>query len=117
MSLSLSKGSDMREWDFHQQQQHNQYYQRGGEEGMPAQLGCLMFIVLGLLFFSWHVHYEAAVDSAVEQVKLIVALSPLVLLLAARFLSAVDAPATPRDVPWGVAFVLVAVLFLISRRS
>ena len=83
-----------------------------------------MGIMLLLLSLSWYMNYEAAVESAAEQVKMMVALSPLVILLAARWLSAAESGSFPfslfmveREAPWGVAAVLVLLLFLVSYRS
>ncbi|XP_030458699.2 uncharacterized protein LOC115679233 [Syzygium oleosum] len=88
----------------------------------------VLFLVLG---FSWYVNYEYMVEDLVTQVKLFLMLCPLVLLLVVHFLSAEDWRRVPLIVslpekesfhraggsPWGVALLLVFLLFMISRQS
>ncbi|RYR49550.1 hypothetical protein Ahy_A07g036061 isoform B [Arachis hypogaea] len=84
------------------------------------------------LGFSWYLNYEPIMESLMEQVKLVLMVSPLVLLLVLHLvtnygdgglLSSVI-PLPERDslhraggTPWGVGLVLVILLFMVSYQS
>ncbi|KAF9599345.1 hypothetical protein IFM89_036802 [Coptis chinensis] len=99
---------------------------------LPLHL-CFFFVIL-LLFMgiSWYINYESIFESVVDQVKLVVMVSPLLLLLAVHWLSSGDRDrvpflfSLPREreslhraggSPWGVGFLLVFLLFMISYQS
>ncbi|KAI3434226.1 uncharacterized protein J3R85_006682 [Psidium guajava] len=89
----------------------------------------VLFLVLG---FSWYVNYESVVEDMMTQVKLFLMLCPVVLLLLVHVLSnEEDRNRVPfflampeRDSlhraggsPWGVAAVLVFLIFMVSYQS
>ncbi|XP_030447215.1 uncharacterized protein LOC115670155 [Syzygium oleosum] len=89
----------------------------------------ILFLVLG---FSWYINYESVVEDVMSQVKLFLMLCPVVLLLLVHFLSNEEdwnrVPyflAMPeRDSlhraggsPWGIAAVLVFLIFMVSYQS
>ncbi|KAK3443512.1 uncharacterized protein LOC104433794 [Eucalyptus grandis] len=88
----------------------------------------VLFLVLG---FSWYINYEYMFEDLVTQMKLFLMLCPIVLLLVVHFLSAADRRRVPLIVslpekeslhraggsPWGVALLLVFLLYLISHQS
>lgn len=85
----------------------------------------ILFFVLGL---SWYINYESKLEEMVNQVKLFLMLSPLLLLLLLHCLSGglpffLPLP-TEKDSlhraggsPWGVAALLVFLFFMISHQS
>lgn len=110
---------------------YSNYYYYLDQFSFPLHL---CFFVLGLflvLGFSWYINYEYMFQDLVSQVRLFIMLCPVVLLLAVHFLSAEDRRRVPLIVslpekeslhraggsPWGVALLLVFLLFMISRQS
>ncbi|KAJ6851683.1 uncharacterized protein M6B38_258265 [Iris pallida] len=94
----------------------------------------LCFFLLTLFLFvgvSWYLSYESLVESVADQLRVLLILSPLLLLLAVHWLSSGGGDRVPfvlwlpeRDSfhraggsPWGVALVLVLVLFMVSYHS
>ncbi|XP_010557045.1 PREDICTED: uncharacterized protein LOC104826176 [Tarenaya hassleriana] len=97
---------------------------------VPLHLCVFIFILLVLVLISWYASYEPIVEGFMEQVKLALMASPLLLLLAVHFLSKDDAfrrglvPLNEREslyraggTPWGVAFLLVFLFFMLSYQS
>jgi len=86
-----------------------------------------------LLGFSWYSSYEPIMESFMDEVKLVLMVSPLLLLLVVHFLcnygggggvlsSLVPLPERESlhragGTPWGVGFVLVLLLFMVSYQS
>nr|KYP59044.1 hypothetical protein KK1_014470 [Cajanus cajan] len=85
------------------------------------------------LGFSWYSNYESIVESIMDQVKLVLMVSPLLLLLVLHFFSNYAShggffsslvPLPQRETlhggagtPWGVALLLVLLLFMVSYQS
>ncbi|XP_010531142.1 PREDICTED: uncharacterized protein LOC104807528 [Tarenaya hassleriana] len=89
----------------------------------------LFFIVVVSFVFSlsWYLNYESVLEETLNQVKLFLMLSPLILLLLLHFFSRdlsffVPLP-EPDSIhraggsPWGVALVLVVIFFMVSYQS
>ncbi|KAM0949159.1 hypothetical protein DsansV1_C06g0067321 [Dioscorea sansibarensis] len=114
------------------------YYQNSPQYGgsssynqvstLPIHLCFFLVILLLFMGLSWYMSYESAFESVMEQLKLMLILSPLVLLLAVHWLSqrtpALLIPLPEKESfhraggsPWGVAFVLVLLMFMISYQS
>ncbi|KAJ6791384.1 uncharacterized protein M6B38_244555 [Iris pallida] len=115
---------------------HNNHHHHSGTPPLPLHL---CFFLLTLFLFvgvSWYLSYESALERAVDQLRVLLVLSPLALLLAVHWLSsgggsgggrrsvpfAVSLP--ERDSfhraggsPWGVGLVLVLLLFMVSYQS
>lgn len=110
------------------------YYSRS-EPCMPLHLCfflCILFMFVG---FSWYSNYESVIESVLDQIKLVLMVSPLVLLLAVHLLASVEGrarragfstfiPLPEKDslhraggTPWGVGFLLVFLFFMISYQS
>ncbi|EPS69146.1 hypothetical protein M569_05622, partial [Genlisea aurea] len=96
----------------------------------PLHLWCLLVILLSFVGLTWYTSYETAVGGFFEQMRLLLLLSPLLILGAVHLLAAVDGPifnffqSQERDsfnraggTPWGVGVLLVLVLFMISYQS
>ncbi|CAN0907559.1 hypothetical protein LINGRAHAP2_LOCUS24861 [Linum grandiflorum] len=87
-----------------------------------------MAILVSVLGFSWYINYESVIEDLINQIKFLLILSPILLLLLLHCLSRfpnfyVPLP-TERDSlhraggsPWGVALLLVFLLFMISYQS
>ncbi|XP_039126814.1 uncharacterized protein LOC120262960 [Dioscorea cayenensis subsp. rotundata] len=113
------------------------YYQNSPQYGsssynqvptLPIHLCFFLVILLLFMGISWYMSYESAFESVMEQLKLMLILSPLVLLLAVHWLSQRSPelliPLPEKESfhraggsPWGVAFVLVLLMFMISYQS
>ncbi|PON52400.1 Small heat shock protein HSP [Trema orientale] len=105
------------------------------EPCLPLHLCFFLCILLMFVGFSWYSNYESVIESALDQIKLVLMLSPLVLLLAVHLLANVETgarragfstfiPLPQRDslhraggTPWGVGFLLVLLFFMISYQS
>lgn len=106
---------------------HHSYLDYISYFSMPLHLFFFIFILFSILCLSWYINYESKLEDLINQVKLFLMLSPLVLLLAVRCLSSnfpVFMPFPERDSlhraggsPWGVALLLVLLLFMISYQS
>ncbi|XP_059441395.1 uncharacterized protein LOC132173802 [Corylus avellana] len=101
------------------------------QPAVPLHL-CFFFLILVMfLGFSWYINYEPVLESVFDQVKMVLIVSPLLLLLVVHFLSNDErrrfsylVPLPEKDsihraggTPWGVGFVLVLLLFMISYHS
>ncbi|XP_054813973.1 uncharacterized protein LOC129314535 [Prosopis cineraria] len=107
-------------WSSHQQQQ----------PGFPLHLCVFLLTLFMFLGFSWYINYEPIMESLMDQVKMVLMVSPLLLLLVLHFLSNSDGffssliPFSDKDslqraggTPWGVGFLLVFLFFMISYQS
>ncbi|XP_059071691.1 uncharacterized protein LOC131868963 [Cryptomeria japonica] len=92
----------------------------------------LVGIIVLFVMFSWYMSYEAAYESVMDQLSLVVMASPVVILLAVHWLSAKEKhhpfssvmPCAERHTihkaggsPWGVGFLLLFLMFMISYQS
>ncbi|KAK4738358.1 hypothetical protein R3W88_002055 [Solanum pinnatisectum] len=92
---------------------------------------CFFFLVL-FMFVSvtWYINYESIFEGIMDQFKFLLMLSPLVLLLIVHLLSNFEKslifniPLPEQDsfhragaTPWGIGFLLVLLLFMISHHS
>jgi hypothetical protein len=109
---------------------HNNY---SHEEAPPLPLHLCFFLLTLFLFigFSWYMSYESVFQTLANQVRLLIMMSPLVLLLAVHLMSTNERQHVPffislpeRDSlhrvggsPWGVGLVLVLLLLMISYQS
>ncbi|CAI0476396.1 unnamed protein product [Linum tenue] len=104
---------------------------------MPLHLFFFIAILLFFLAFSCYIRYESALEDLMILAKLFLMLSPLLLLLLVHCLSAgannnddggrrfsLYIPLPERDSlhraggsPWGVAVVLVFLVFMVSYQS
>lgn len=95
----------------------------------PVQLLFIILIVFFLIFISWYMAYESALEDTMDQLKLFLMISPLILLLAVRCMSKTGIPtiALPRSEPnaihragsspWGVGLLVLVLLLMISYQS
>uniref|UniRef100_A0A5B7BLD3 Uncharacterized protein n=1 Tax=Davidia involucrata TaxID=16924 RepID=A0A5B7BLD3_DAVIN len=98
---------------------------------LPIHLCFFLVIVFFILGFSWYINYESMLEDLMDQLKLLLMVSPVVLLLVVHWLSSEDRQRVPFVIslpekdslhraggsPWGVAVLLVFLLFMISYQS
>lgn len=106
-------------------------YSSQSQQPLPIHLYFFLVILFMFLSLSWYMNYESLFEGFFDQIKLALIVSPLVLLLALHVLSNFDTtwstffvPLPEQDsfhraggTPWGVGFVLVLLLFLLSYQS
>ncbi|KAL3815022.1 hypothetical protein ACJIZ3_016290 [Penstemon smallii] len=78
---------------------------------------------------SWYIHYESIFEGLFDQIKLVLMVSPLLLLLLLHLLSTFqkqmssfsfpeqDSIHRAGGTPWGVGLLLVLLFFMISYQS
>lgn len=105
------------------------YYSFWDYLSIPLHLILLIVIVFFMLGFSWYINYESMFEDMMSQFKLFLMLLPLLLLLLVHCLSTGGLPTFLLPLPekdslhraggspWGVAFLLVFLLFMISYQS
>lgn len=99
---------------------------------LPLHLIFFLLTLLMFVGFSWYSNYEPIMESIMDQVKMVLMVSPLLLLLVVHFLSNYGdggvfsslIPLPERDslhraggTPWGVGLFLVLLLFMVSYQS
>lgn len=99
---------------------------------MSLHLCLFLFTLFALISLSWYMAYESVLESLLEQLRLGLMLSPLLLLLLVHWLSDderrrvlffIPLPMERESFhqaggsPWGVALVLVLLIFMISYQS
>ncbi|KAK7271521.1 hypothetical protein RJT34_27490 [Clitoria ternatea] len=100
---------------------------QNSQPALPLHLCFFLLTLFMFLGFSWYLNYEPIMESFMDQVKLVLMISPLLLLLVVHFLSnygdggvlsSLNIPLPERDgTPWGVGLILVVLLFMISYHS
>ncbi|CAL9115579.1 unnamed protein product [Musa acuminata var. zebrina] len=109
------------------------YYNPSYAQSPPLPLHLCFFLLTLFMFIglSWYMTYESVFESLFNQIKLLLMVSPLLLLLVVHWLSndprrrvSLFAPLAERDTfhrdggsPWGVALALVLLMFMISYQS
>lgn len=98
---------------------------------LPLHLCFFLAILFSFVGFTWYINYESMIEDLMDQLKLILILSPLLLLLLLHILSSDQRQFIPFIIPlpdkdslhraggspWGVAFLLVFLLFMVSYKS
>lgn len=98
---------------------------------IPLPLCFLLGVVFLMLGFTWYINYESKFEDLMFQLKLILMATPIILLLVVHWLSSEDRGWVPFFIrlpekdslhraggsPWGVAALLVFLLFMISYQS
>ncbi|KAK4344836.1 hypothetical protein RND71_035012 [Anisodus tanguticus] len=91
---------------------------------------CFFFLVLfTFVSITWYINYESIFEGIMDQMKLVLMVSPLLLLLVVHLLSCLEKslffiPLPDQEsfhkaggTPWGVGLLLVLLLFMISYQS
>ncbi|EXB87366.1 hypothetical protein L484_016712 [Morus notabilis] len=86
---------------------------------IPLHLFIFILIVLFMLVFSWYINYESRFEDMMTLAKFFLILLPLLLIILFHCLPLPEKDSLHRAgaTPWGVAFVLVFLLFMISHQS
>ncbi|KAK1314876.1 hypothetical protein QJS10_CPA06g02271 [Acorus calamus] len=110
----------------------NSHYSSSSSPAIPIHLCFFLFTLLTFMGLTWYVNYESVMESLIDQMRLAVALSPLVLLFVVHYLSGEDRRRVPFMVslpeereslhraggsPWGVGLLLVLLLLMVSYQS
>ncbi|XP_057459107.1 uncharacterized protein LOC130749751 [Lotus japonicus] len=105
---------------------------QNSEPAFPLHLCFFLLTLFTFLGFSWYSNYEPIMESIMDQMKLVLMVSPLVLLLVVHFvcnygdggvlsslipLPEKDSLHRAGGTPWGVGLFLVLLLFLVSYQS
>lgn len=106
---------------------------RNSQPALPMHLCFFLLTLFMFLSFSLYSSYEPIMESFMDQVKLVLMVSPLLLLLVVHFLCNYGSaggvmstliPLPEREslhraggTPWGVGLVLVLLLFMVSYQS
>lgn len=96
---------------------------------MPVHLCFFLIILFMFVGFTWYINYESIFEGLFDQIKLLLMVSPLILLMVVHLLSSLerslfflpfpeqDAIHRAGSTPWGVGLLLVLLLFMISYQS
>ncbi|KAI3444923.1 hypothetical protein Pfo_001588 [Paulownia fortunei] len=96
---------------------------------LPLHLCFFLLILFMFVGITWYINYESIFEGLFNQIKLIIMVSPLLLLLAVHLLSTLERslffiPLPEQDsfhkaggTPWGVGLLLVLLFFMISYQS
>ncbi|EYU27160.1 hypothetical protein ABFS82_02G128800 [Erythranthe guttata] len=110
----------------------NGYYNNNNHHPSPPSLHLCFFLLILTMFvgITWYINYESIFEGLFDQIKLLLMVSPLLLLLAVHLLSTFETSAfffipLPEQeslhraggTPWGVGLLLVILFFMISYQS
>ncbi|KAM7472427.1 hypothetical protein LguiA_010610 [Lonicera macranthoides] len=101
---------------------------------LPRQLCFFLLTLFMFICFIWYINYESIFEGLFDHLKFLLILSPLALLLVVHLLNTFDDTDGGRSLfffsmpekdsfnraggtPWGVGFILVLLLFLVSYQS
>ncbi|KAL7199248.1 hypothetical protein ACSBR2_021519 [Camellia fascicularis] len=110
---------------------NSSYYDYLQYFSLPIHFYFLLAVVFLILGFTWYINYESKFQDVMYQLKLIFILTPIVLLLVVHWLSSEDRHRVPFSISlpekdslhraggsaWGVAALLVFLLYMISYQS
>lgn len=111
---------------------YDYYSSSSSSPPLPLHLCLFLFTLFALISLSWYMAYESVLESLLDQLRLGLMLSPLLLLLLVHWLSNDERRWVPFFIPmpteresfhraggspWGVALVLVLLIFMISYHS
>ncbi|KAE9621461.1 hypothetical protein Lalb_Chr01g0014941 [Lupinus albus] len=108
------------------------YSNHNSEPSLPLHLRFFLLTLFMFVGFSWYSNYMNILESLMEKVKLVLMVSPLLLLLVLHFLtnygdgrnlcSFIHLPERESlhkggGTPWGIGLFLVLIFFMISYHS
>ncbi|TXG73114.1 hypothetical protein EZV62_001693 [Acer yangbiense] len=106
---------------------NNSYWDYLSYFSLPLHLFFFIIILFFILGFSWYINYESKFEDFINQLKLFLMITPVILLLLVHCLSGgfpFFVPFPERDSlhraggsPWGVGALLVFLIFMISYQS
>lgn len=93
----------------------------------PIHFSFFIIIILFVLGLTWYLNYESKVEDLMNQVKLFIMISPVIILLIVHCISngfPFLVPLPEREAlhraggsPWGVAALLIFLIFMVSYQS
>ncbi|KAK2641433.1 hypothetical protein Ddye_023196 [Dipteronia dyeriana] len=106
---------------------NNLYWDYLSYFSLPFHLLFFIIILFFILGFTWYINYESKFEDFINQLKLFLMITPVILLLLVHCLSEgfpFFVPFPERDSlhraggsPWGVGALLVFLIFMISYQS
>ncbi|KAL3537277.1 hypothetical protein ACH5RR_000643 [Cinchona calisaya] len=108
---------------------NNYYSSSHSQPTFPLHLCFFLLTLLTFVSFTWYINYENIFEPLFDQIKLVLMVSPLLLLLVVHLLSCLEkswvfVPFPEQDslhrasgTPWGVGLLLVILLFMVSYQS
>ncbi|KAK1435202.1 hypothetical protein QVD17_00963 [Tagetes erecta] len=107
------------------------YYEYIRQLSMPVHFVFFMFVLFIFLWFTWYINYESKIESFMHYFKIFIVLTPVVLLVLVHWLSSGERSWLPSLVPlpekdsfhraggspWGVAIVVVFLVYMVSHQS
>ncbi|XP_071700048.1 uncharacterized protein [Rutidosis leptorrhynchoides] len=107
------------------------YYDYIRQLSIPIHFFFFLVVVLIILCFTWYINYESKVESVMYNLKIFLMLSPIILLVLVHLLSSGETSWLPSMVPmpekdalhraggspYGVAIVLVFLIYMVSYQS
>ncbi|KVH90887.1 hypothetical protein Ccrd_007132 [Cynara cardunculus var. scolymus] len=107
------------------------YYEYIRQISIPIHFIFFLCVLFIFLCFTWYVNYESKVESFMHHLKIFLVLTPIVLLLLVHWLSNGETAWFPSLVPlpkkdsfhkagqspWGVAILLIFLIYMASHRS
>ncbi|KAK9072562.1 hypothetical protein SSX86_008996 [Deinandra increscens subsp. villosa] len=107
------------------------YYDYIRQLSIPIHFFVVICVVFIFLCFGWYVNYESKFESFMDRLKIFLMLVPVVLLVVVHWLSSGERPWMPSLVPlpekdsfhraggspWGVAIVLIFVVYMVSHQA
>ncbi|PWA86096.1 hypothetical protein CTI12_AA142590 [Artemisia annua] len=107
------------------------YYDYVRQLSIPIHFFFFLFVLFLFMCFTWYINYETKIESFMHTLKIYLMLTPVVLLLLVHWLSSGGRnwfpsllPMPEKDAlhraggsPWGVALVLVFLIYMVSYQS
>ncbi|CAA0827147.1 Unknown protein [Striga hermonthica] len=95
-------------------------YESSGGVALHLHLCFLLLILMSLVGVTWYINYDSFFEGIIDQIKLLLTLSPLFLLLVLHLMPRSPSLLPEQDssgTPWGVGLMLVLLLFMLSYQS
>lgn len=110
---------------------YNYYnYPYSSQPGLSLHLCFFLAVVFMFVGITWYINYGHILEGIIEQIKLVLMVSPLLLLLVLHLLSCLgmslfsiplqrrqDSYQRSGGTPWGVGLFLVILIFMLSYQS
>ncbi|KAM0002215.1 hypothetical protein Hdeb2414_s0337g00871431 [Helianthus debilis subsp. tardiflorus] len=107
------------------------YYEYIRQLSIPIHFFIFLCVIFIFMCVTWYVNYESKVESFMRNVKIFLLLTPVVILVIVHWLSSRERSWLPLLVPlpekdsfhraggspWGVAIVLVFLMYMVSYKS
>ncbi|KAJ3673623.1 hypothetical protein LUZ60_005615 [Juncus effusus] len=112
---------------FNMAHNYKNYHYKPQNPPFPFHLLIFLIILIIPKFISWRSNYESTIDQLLNYFHVTITLLPLLLLFLVHVLSSYDRKWVPLSdkesifraggSPWGLGFMLVVIMFMISHQS